>query len=426
MSAITSAVLATEASSGWAIAVTAGALLAFALVSRRLHGSPVSPAMVFVALGLLLGTEGLDIVGSNLDAAAVRLLAEVTLALVLFTDAASIHIRALARESSVPLRLLLIGLPLTIAAGALAGLALFPTLGVFEVLILAIVLAPTDAALGEPVVADERLPSFLRQGLNVESGLNDGICVPLLFAAITMAQLDRAPEFDGEVVVDLVKEVVVAASVGVAASALGAVLLKYSVRRGWIEGRWVQSVPLATVAIAYTVTAELGGSGFVAAFAAGLAYRLIAGHDLTTESVPLLHELGGVLSAVTFFVFAGAVVGPAVFDLGVTTVVYAVLSLTMVRMVPVGVALLGTELPAPTVAFAGWFGPRGLASIVFALIIVDDAGLPGTPLVVQVTAVTVLISVFAHGATAPWLVSRFVGWSEGRASRSAPMTEPGG
>lgn len=401
------------------LAVVAAVLLAFALVSGRLRGSPLTPAIAFVAAGLVLGSEGFGVV-DDVDAGTVRVLAEGTLALVLFTDAASIRTRLLAREASFPLRLLLVGLPLTIAAGALAGLPLFPGLGVFEVVTLAVLLAPTDAALGETVVSDGRLPSNLRQGLNVESGLNDGLCVPLLFGALALAELEEAAAFDGSVLTDLVTEVAVALGVGVAVGAVAALLFGAARRRGWIDGRWVQVVPLATVVAAYTATVALGGSGFVATFAGGLVYRRLLGADEAEGSVRLTEELGGVLSAVTFLVFGAVVVGAAIVDLDAATVVYAVLSLTVVRMVPVALALLGTGAALPTVAFAGWFGPRGLASIVFALIIVEEADLPGTAVVVQATMLTVLVSVLAHGLTAPWLTNRYVAWHRARRATGEP------
>lgn len=400
---------------GWDLVLVAGALLSFGLVSRRLHGTVLSPAIFFVTLGLVVGTEGLDVITTKVGSSTIQTLAEVTLALVLFTDAASIDTRRLAREKAVPVRLLLVGLPLTIALGTLVGLPLFPGLGFFEVAVLAILLAPTDAALGEPVVSDVRLPSELRQGLNVESGLNDGICVPLLFGAIAAAEIEQAPSFDGSVLVDLLQETAVAASVGVAVGVATAWLFGEASRRSWVEPRWAQLVPLSAVVLAYAATAELGGSGFVAAFAAGLAYRLRLGHVEAEESVRFSEELGYTLSAVTFFVFGAVVVGVALDGLGWRDLVYAVLSLTLVRMLPVAVAFLRTGAAAPTVAFAGWFGPRGLASIVFALIIVEESEIPGTSTIVRVAMLTVLLSVFAHGVTAPWLTSRYAGWVEAHA-----------
>ncbi len=394
----------------WTITAAAIALIAYASVSGRLHGSAITPAILFVGLGYVLGTEGLDLIASGLDTGTVRALAEVTLALVLFSDASALHPRALRREAGTPARLLGIGLPLTIVLGTIVALGLFPDLGLFEAAVLAVLLAPTDAALGQTVVSDERLPSRLRQGLNVESGLNDGVCVPLLFAAIAFAELDEAPTFDGGILVDLLKEVGIASIVGAIVAGAVAGALTLSERRGWLDEQWGQVVPLATAAIAYTSTDELGGSGFIAAFVAGLLYRQFLGAAATHERAQLTEEVGGLLSAVTFFVFGAAVIGQTVTDLDSSTLVYAILSLTVVRMVPVALSLVKSGAAPATMAFAGWFGPRGLATIVFMLTIVEEANLAGTERIVQVAAVTVLLSVVAHGVTAPWLTERYVRW----------------
>jgi len=395
---------------GWDVTLVAIVLIAFATVSGRLHGSAITPAIVFVGAGLLFGTEGLDLIGAELDTGTVRSLAELTLALVLFTDASALHTRALRREAGIPARLLGIGLPLTVVIGALIALGMFPRLGVFEAIVLAVLLAPTDAALGQTVVSDERLPSRLRQGLNIESGLNDGVCVPLLFAAVAFAELDEAPNFDGEILVDLVKEVGIALGVGALAAAAVACVLTISSRRGWLEEQWGQIIPLATVGIAYTATVELGGSGFIGAFVAGLLYRQFLGASTAHGTTRLMEEVGGLLGAVTFFVFGAVVVGRSITDLDLSTVVYAVLSLTVVRMVPVALSLIGSGAAAQTMAFAGWFGPRGLATIVFMLTVVEESNLVGSSRIVQVATATVLLSVVAHGVSAPWLTDRYVRW----------------
>ena len=417
------AVVAASGISGTDLAVIAGVLLGYAAVRVDLRGTPITPAIVFVTTGLLLGVEGADVVTIDLDAGAVHVLAEITLTLVLFSDAASLPTRALTREASIPLRLLLVGLPLTIALGVLAGLPLFGGLGAFEILILAVILAPTDAALGEAVVSDQRIPSAIRHGLNVESGLNDGICVPLLYAALAFAELEQAPQFDGGVLVDLVTDLAVATGVGLGAAVLSGAALQMSMRRRWIEERWTQVVPVSAVVIAYTVTAELGGSGFVAAFVAGLAYRRFIGAALARRSLQLTDEIGGALSAVTFFVFGAAIVGPELTGLDAKTVLYAALSLTIVRMVPVALALWGTRSGVPTVAFTGWFGPRGLATIVFALTVVEEADLAGTPVLLRAAACTVLLSVFAHGLSAPFLTAAYAAWSAGRTSGGDDATD---
>jgi NhaP-type Na+/H+ or K+/H+ antiporter len=395
--------------SGSDVALISATLVAYALVSRRLSGTFVTAPMVFVTSGFLLGSEVLDLFETPVGSAELRLLAEVTLALLLFTDASALDTRRLARERSMPIRLLALALPLTIVLGALIAVVAFPDLVVFEAVALAVLLAPTDAALGQSVVSDTRLPSVVRQGLNAESGLNDGICVPLLVAAVTFAELEEAPSFNGEIVVDLVEELAIAIGVGIVVAVLVAFVMKRSAERGWMEERWGQIVPLAATAAAYTVTVEMGGSGFIAAFVAGLVYGRLLGAS-AHESTALTEDLGQMLSAVTFVLFGAVVVGRGVPDLDLATIVYALLSLTVVRMVPVAISLLGSGARRETAAFAGWFGPRGLASIVFALTIVEESGLAGTRRIVDVATTTIVLSVFAHGLTAPWLTEKYVGW----------------
>lgn len=401
-----------------------GLLVAYALVSGRLRGTALTPAILLVGAGLLLGADVLDVVHLGPESVDVRLLAEATLSVVLFADATALQVTGFEREAGLPARLLGIGLPLTILAGGGVALGLFPAFGVFDAMVLAVLLAPTDAALGQTVVTDRRLPSRLRNALSVESGLNDGICVPVLFAAVALAQLDEAPDFDGGILVDLAKEVGIATGVGVAVAVVVAVLTMRSQRRDWLDEAWEQIIPLATAAIAYVVADELGGSGFIATFVAGLAYRQTLGEHVAHRSTRLMEEIGGLLSAVTFFVFGAVLVGPALRDIAVSDVIYAVLSLTVIRMVPVALALVRSEAAPPTMAFIGWFGPRGLATIVFVLMVIEESDLAAQDRIARVAVLTVLLSVVAHGVTAPWLTERYVRWLATQpesAERTAPV-----
>jgi NhaP-type Na+/H+ or K+/H+ antiporter len=393
----------------WALPSISLALLAWAAVSARLDGTSITSTMVFCGAGLLVGVDALGLIDSSVSSEPVKLLAEATLALVLFGDASRIDLRALRDEVSIPVRLLGLGLPLTILAGFGVALALFGSLSWPEALLLAIVLAPTDAALGQAVVTMPRLPLRVRQGLNVESGLNDGICVPLFFIALALAQTD-AGEFTGRTALTLVaEEIGYGVLCGAAAGALGAAVVVSSGRRGWILGQWLQVAPAATAVLAYSSADSLGGSGFIAAFVGGAVFGGIR-RRRGGEVGYLVEELGGVLNAVTFIVFGAIMLGPALDTVGWSAALYAVLSLTLVRLVPVTIAMLGTGARRPTVGFLGWFGPRGLASIVFAVIIVEDGGLPHEGLVVTTAALTVGLSVLAHGITAAPLSTRYAAW----------------
>ena len=318
----------------------------------------------------------------------------------------------------MPTRLLGIALPLTIVVGTALAVPLFGDLVFFEAMALAVLLSPTDAALGQTVVADRRLPNVLRQGLSVESGLNDGVCVPILVAAVAFAELEEQPEFDGEVLVDLVKEVVVASAVGLVVAGIVVALMRFADQRGWMTRDWSKIVPLATAVIAYAAAVEFHGSGFIGAFGAGLVYGRILG-ERAHETVGLDEELGQVLSAATFLLFGAVMVGSAAGRLDLETVVYAVLSLTVVRMLPVALSMIRSGASLPTMLYAGWFGPRGLATIVFALTIVEESGLQGTQRIVDVATIVVLLSVAAHGLSAPWLTDRYADWLGGHPEGSS-------
>ena len=407
----------------WALAVIALALIAFGVISRRVAGTPVTPAIIFVGVGLLVGTQALDLIHASPSGEAVRLLAEATLTVVLFADASRIEMRTLRQEYAVPARLLGVGLPLTIGLGALLAAVLFGALSVPEALVLAVLLAPTDAALGQAVVTEPRLPSRIRQGLNVESGLNDGICVPLLFIVLAVAEADADTVGAGHAVRLVVEEIGYGVVGGVLAGAIAAAAMIFGTRRDTIEHAWLQIVPVAGAGLAYGIAAPLGGSGFIAAFVAGMTFGVLRRPSAGGEVTFLTDELGELLNGVTLLVFGAVLLWPALDGMSWRIGLYAVASLTVVRMLPVAVAMLGTGARRPTVAFLGWFGPRGLASIVFAVIVVQEADLPHTNTILLTTYATVSLSVLAHGATAAPLARRYASWFESHPRNRIPVME---
>lgn len=321
-----------------------------------------------------------------------------------------------------PLRLLGIGLPLTIVAGGLLAAGVFDELAIAEALVLAVVLAPTDAALGQAVVADRRLPSRIRQGLNVESGLNDGICVPLLVIVLASAEVesDLAPGRHAFAII--LEEIGYGLVGGVTAGVLVSAVIVFAGRQGIITGPWRQVVPVAGAALAYGLAAGLGGSGFIAAFVAGGVFGGLVGRE-SDEAGRLSEEIGDLLDGSTFVVFGAVLLGTSLTHIDWRIAAYAVLSLTVVRILPVAIAMLGTNASRPTVAFAGWFGPRGLASIVFAVIVVQEAQLPHTDTILLVSYTTVGLSVLAHGITAAPLVNRYAHWCQAVSHRAFPALE---
>lgn len=408
--------------STWSLAVIASVVVAYALVSRRLDRTPITAGIFFLTAGLLFGSKGLGWIDIGARSETVRVLAEVTLTLVLFSDAARIDLGALRREYTVPVRLLGIGLPLTIGLGCALAAALLGALSFGEALVLAVILAPTDAALGQAVVTDSRLPSRIRQGLNVESGLNDGICVPLLFIALAVSEAESDTKSVHAALSLVVESIGYGVLFGVVCGLGGAVLLRFARRRDLVEGSWLQVVPVAAATLSYGLAAPLGGSGFIAAFVAGLTFGGALRGD-TEHTTRLLEELGGLSNAITFIVFGAAFVGAVLGDLTWAAASYGVLSLTVIRMLPVAVAFTGTHARPQTTAFAGWFGPRGLASIVFTVIVLDEAHLPGIRTITVVVVFTIVLSVYAHGLSARPLVDRYAAWFGTHPKEALPPME---
>src|SRR4051812_37159534 len=298
----------------WSLVIVALTLLGVAAISRRLSGTVVTARILFVVVGLLAGPKVLGEIDLESSSSTVRALAEATLTLVLFSDASRIDLRQLRRGIGVPLRLLGIGLPLTIALGAATAAALFGQLTLTEAVILAIVLAPTDAALGQAVVTEPRIPPRIRQGLNVESGLNDGICVPLLFAAVAVADVESEISHGRSPATLLLEEIGYGVIGGVAAGLLIAAIVIHAGRRNLIAPAWRQVIPVAGAALAYGTAVALDGSGFIAAFVAGMVFRGALKRD-PGDMNELTEEVGNVLNGVTFILFGAILLSPALGEL---------------------------------------------------------------------------------------------------------------
>lgn len=392
------------------LAILACVVFGFALVAGRLEGSVVTAPMIFVAAGLVAGWTGLlDLsmpshaeTSAHIGQEAVLVAAELALVLLLFTSASGIKPSAL-RGNPLPARLLCLGLPLTIALGTLVAFLLFDGLAFWECAIVAAVLAPTDAALGQAVVSNQDLPQEVREGLEVESGLNDGGTVPLLTLFIALAAVEEGVE--GGWVQFAIEQIGLGALVGAAIGAAGGWVLRWASERDYTEPLFEKLALAALAIIVYVAAGEVGGNGFIAAFVGGAAAGVTAG-AVSQMGRDFAEEEGELLNLTIFFIF-GIYAATAIADVTWAIAAYAVLSLTVVRMVPVALALIGVGLRAPTVAFVGWFGPRGLASIILGLVVVDDAnGLAGLSQIFVIMVATVLLSVFAHGVTAAPLSRR--------------------
>jgi NhaP-type Na+/H+ or K+/H+ antiporter len=407
------------------IAVFAAAIVVWSLVSAKLDRFSVTPALAFVAIGLVVANPPLSLVEIDAGSEAVRSLAEVTLAVVLFTDAARVDLGRLRADAAVPLRLLLIGLPLTVGATLGVSLALFADLDPWVCAVIAAAVVPTDAALGAPLMADRRIPARVRRELNVESGLNDGLITPVVtfFVAGAVAEAGSRPDLSaGSALVDLALGLALGVGIGLA----GGAALRLARRASWATSAIETLAVLALALLAYAAAVEAGGNGFVAAFAGGMAFGAARRAAAQVDVLGFASETGELLAIVVWFVF-GAIAVPVLDGAPWSVVAFAVLALTVGRMLPVAVALVGTGLSRPTVAFLGWFGPRGLASVVFALIAFDElaAGETRSTMLAAIVA-TVLLSVIAHALTAKPLAGRYARYVArvGRPADIRPTPEP--
>ena len=393
------------------LATLAAFVFLYSIVAGGLERTPINGAIVFMLFGLALGPfgfslpVGLGFMDMVVDTELLRSLAELTLGLVLFTDAANANLTVLKDSVRIPKRLLLIGLPLTILLGFGVGVLVFDGLGLLEIAILATMLAPTDAALGKAVVSNESVPSKVRESLNVESGLNDGICVPILLVFLALVAHTGAGSEGGDtsnLVLKLLSEQIgIGVGVGIVLTAVGSLLIRQFSRRGWITESWRQLPVIALALTCFALAQILGGSGFIACFVGGLLFSWITRkHGHIKHSLLLAAEgTSDTLALITWVAFGGAVVGQAIGDFTWQVVLYSLLSLTIVRMLPVFLVLAGCAMRTDEKLFIGWFGPRGLASIVFGVMVME-AHLPGGEIITSTVVCTILFSIITHGLSA--------------------------
>jgi len=382
------------------IVFTAFLILGYGLFSRLAEKSVVTAPMVFVVVGIIVSLLPIQLLQEGAKAPAVKILAEVTLMLVLFVDATTLNLKKLIQERRLPMRLLGIGLPITMVVGALIAIPLFPDEGHWVLLLMALILSPTDAALGQAVVTSPKVPEKIRQTINVESGLNDGIALPPILICIAILSGSSGEKMDVAYWLTFIgKQFVFGPVVGGIVGWLGGKLVDLSSRRGWINHTFQQLTSLALAIIAFTLAESVHGNGFIAVFFAGMLL------GTQTESIrERMREFGEAESQVMIlfiFLLFGMLLVPLSFPFwDWRAFVYALLSLTVIRMVPVAISLIGTGLSQPTVWFIGWFGPRGIASVLYLLMTFLQLGREGYERMISVITLTVMLSIFLHGITA--------------------------
>lgn len=377
--------------------VTAFVLLVFihSLLSRRLERTIITPPILFTLSGFLLVVFLPVLREFEADRKAFLMIAEIGLVLTLFSDATRIKLKDLKSKEKLPLRLLSIGMLLTILLGAIGAAVVLPGLSLWEACILAAILAPTDAGLGEVVVSSPKVPVRIRQALSVEAGLNDGMAVPFLMFFMALAQVGTQGA-GGVLVRFVVEQLGFGALVGLVIGTAGGLLLGLAKRRGWMATPMRQLGLVALPLLCVTGAEHFRGSMFIAGYVAGIAVQ-VGFEEAGEESVEFTEGWGRLLDFFVFFLF-GIFIAIAWSRFSLPFVAYGVISLTVVRMLPVAVSLIGTRLSSATVIFMGWFGPRGLASIVLGLVYLEqESRLPGESIISMAVMATVLLSIFAHG-----------------------------
>jgi NhaP-type Na+/H+ or K+/H+ antiporter len=377
-------------------AIFAAIVFVFALISRRVERLDVTAPMAFIAAGVLFGASHLF--NAALNNEVLLLVGSIALVLVLFTDASRINTSLFRVNAELPARLLLVGLPLTIAAGAVIAALLFTNLTVWQAAVIGAVLAPTDAGLGQAIVSSELVPIRIREALNVESGLNDGGSVPFLLVFLALAAIQEGVEPPKFLVV-AAEQIGFGIAIGLLVGVAGGWLIRNAERRGWMTRTFKRLSFLALAILAWGVAGPLGGSGFIAAFVGGFATGAVVGD--VEEAAADFSEAEGELLLLAVFFLVGVLATSLLGALDWTIVLYAILSLTLIRLLPVALSLAGTKLRRSSVLFLGWFGPRGLASIVLVLVALEEPALaPVAPQIAIIVLVTVVFSVFAHGISA--------------------------
>jgi len=380
------------------LAILALFIFLYSIVAGRIERSAISGPMVFVIAGFLMGPMGLGWLKGDANSSDLRTLADLTLALILFIDAAMADKSILRKEFKIPLRMLSLGLPGAILLGFGFAVLLFNDLSFYEAAILGTMLAATDAALGKAVITNKAVPARIREALNVESGLNDGICVPILLFFVALSVSGDGEGHSTSAITLVAEEIGIGLAVGLSLTFIGTVLLRWCAKQGWVTEIWKQVTVVGLAVACFAIAQNLHGSGYIAAFTGGMLFGFIA-KDSSNKLVLAAEGTGETLALVTWMLFGAMVIGPALQEFTWEVVVYALLSLTVIRVLPIFLSLVGTGESISSRLFLGWFGPRGLASIVFAIIVIN-AEVPGGELLALVVICTVFMSLVAHGISA--------------------------
>lgn len=374
-------------------------ILFFAFISKRIQSTILTAPIVFVIFGVLFSKQVLGIFDIDAESPIIRTIAEITLILVLFSDASRIDLKILKSDHSIPIRLLAKGLPLTIILGTITAVYIFEYLSFWECAVLAAVLAPTDAALGQAVVSSPKIPVRIRQALNVESGLNDGLVLPVVMLTVFFASVSNEQAASDNWIRFVSFQLFFGPLVGVIVGYFGGIVIYRLSEKNWITHSFQDISALGLSILAFSLAEVIGGNGFISAFCAGLTLGNTSRH-ICTCLYEFAEAEGQLLTLFSFMLFGSVLLIPALTHINYEILIYSILSLTIIRLIPVFISLIGKNLRVSSILFLGWFGPRGLASILFGLLVIDEADLNNGELIFNTMVITVFFSIFAHGITA--------------------------
>jgi NhaP-type Na+/H+ or K+/H+ antiporter len=376
-------------------------VLCYAVISGLVKRWYLAPALIFVLIGMALGRDGLHWIKVGVHAQSFTVLAQVALTVILFNQASTLDIRTVLRKGHLTVRLLLIGIPLTIALGTLTAVVLLPVLPLWEAVCLAAVVAPTEVVLIDALLEDSRIPERIRHAMSAESGFYDGFALAALLAALALAseQTDHAAvrwawfAFRTEVV---------SVAVGAVIGLVGATVINRSSARGWMSDTWAQLAIMALALVCFGVGERLHGSGFVTAFAAGMAYAMVpTGNDDRSSRIQLSDAAAQLLELLVFALFGAFAVIPAWRGMSWRVVLFAIVALVGVRIAAISIALINSGLSRRSTLFIGWFGPRGIGTLVLGLLVIDQGTIHQQGLITQAVVVTVTVSLVLHSLTTP-------------------------
>lgn len=383
-----------------AIIFAAAMIFIYGLFSKVSDRSAVTAPMVFVTMGILVGPPGFNFFHMEIEGELVHILTEVTLILILFVDASTINLKQLVDDRSIPTRMLFIGLPLSMLLGTAVAYLIYPEMDIWILVLMALILAPTDAALGQAVVKSSKVPERVRRWISVESGLNDGIALPPIFACIAVLSIDTNAA-ETHWILFLLQQITFGAIIGGLVGWSGGYLVNTFSNKGWMNSTFQRLVSGSLAILCFAIAEMVHGNGFIAAFAGGLMLGLSTKTEHIRERIQEFGEAEGQqLILFVFLIFAMVMVPQAVAYWDFKAWLYALLSLTLIRMLPVAISLIGKQLDISTVLFVGWFGPRGIASVLYLLLVANMLGIEGYEQILSVIVLTILLSVFLHGLSA--------------------------